>query len=213
MAVRKPARAQADAPAGGERSQAARRARSRAALLEATARSISRSGYANLVLEQVARDAGYTRGALYHQFEDKDDLVLATVGWVDQAWRAEVGALIDRQASPLAKLMAFAEGHAVFCRRDIARVAVALRVELGDSEHPVGKEIERVAETGYERVARLIEAGRKDGSIPAGPPARVVARGFVGAVEGTVIALRGEAPHDAALAAGAGRGVLGVTPG
>ena len=197
-------------PRAEDRSQHARRARSRAALLEATARAVSRSGYANLVLERVAHDAGYTRGALDHQFKDKDDLVLATVHWVDEAWRAEVGELIDREATPLGALRAFARGHAVFCRRDIARVAVALRVELGDTDHPVGQEVERISETGYKRVARLIKAGRQDGSIPDGPPARVLARAFVGAVEGTVIALRGAAPHDAVLAEQAAQGVLGA---
>ena len=50
------------------RTQAERRAASRAALLEAGARGISRYGYGNVILEKVAADAGYTRGALYHQF-------------------------------------------------------------------------------------------------------------------------------------------------
>lgn len=31
------------------------------------ARGLSRYGYGNLMLEEVAREAGYTRGALYHQ--------------------------------------------------------------------------------------------------------------------------------------------------
>ena len=48
--------------------QAERSARTRNALLESAARQLSRHGYGNLVLEEVARDAGYTRGALYHQF-------------------------------------------------------------------------------------------------------------------------------------------------
>ncbi|MDQ2675542.1 MAG: TetR family transcriptional regulator, partial [Actinomycetota bacterium] len=48
--------------------QAGRRERTRAALLESAARHLSRYGYGNLRLELVARDAGYTRGALYHQF-------------------------------------------------------------------------------------------------------------------------------------------------
>ncbi|MDQ1633011.1 MAG: hypothetical protein QOC80_2983, partial [Frankiaceae bacterium] len=64
------------------RSQADRRERSRDALLEAAARGISRSGYANLRLEDVAREAGYTRGALYHQFAGKQELTLAVVAWV-----------------------------------------------------------------------------------------------------------------------------------
>ena len=42
------------------------------------------------MLEQVARDAGYTRGALYHQFKDKEDLALAVIEWVDETWRREV---------------------------------------------------------------------------------------------------------------------------
>ena len=76
--------------------QAERSARTRSALLESAARGLSRYGYGNLVLEQVARDAGYTRGALYHQFKDKEDLALAVIEWVDETWRREVGALVER---------------------------------------------------------------------------------------------------------------------
>jgi hypothetical protein len=46
--------------------QAERRARTRDALLDAAARGLSRYGYADLALERVASEAGYTRGALYH---------------------------------------------------------------------------------------------------------------------------------------------------
>src|ERR671934_1596996 len=88
--------------------QAERRARSRSALLEAAARGLSRYGYGNLVLEEVAREAGYTRGAPYHQFKDKEDLARAVVEWVDETWRREVGGLVDRHADPAAALMALA---------------------------------------------------------------------------------------------------------
>jgi AcrR family transcriptional regulator len=190
--------------------QAQRSARSRTALLESTARNLSRYGYGNLKLEQVARDAGYTRGALYHQFRDKEDLVLAAIAWVDETWRQEVGELIDADAAPVDALLAMARGHAVYCRRDVARMAVALRVELGGQDHPVGHAVARVWETFIKRCTRLIEAGRKNGSIPPGPPARTVALALAGAVEGAVIGLAGRAPHDEELAARAAAGVLGV---
>ena len=64
---------------GARPAQADRSARTRSALLESAARGLSRYGYGNLVLEDVAREAGYTRGALYHQFEDKQDLALSVV--------------------------------------------------------------------------------------------------------------------------------------
>ena len=168
-------------------SQADRREQSRSALLESAARGLSRYGYGKLRLEDVARDAGYTRGALYHQFKDKEDLALAVVDWVGENWIREVGDPADRfwdvltwrevgdpardEPTPVAELLALARGHAVFCRCDIARVVMALRVEFSGQDHPVGGAIARVSATGVERVARLVKAGRRDGSIPPGPPA------------------------------------------
>jgi AcrR family transcriptional regulator len=190
--------------------QAERRARSRAALLESAARGLSRYGYGNLVLEQVAREAGYTRGALYHQFKDKEELALAVLDWVNDTWWREVGTPAEQEPDPVAALLALARGHAVYCRRDVARVMMALRVEFSGQDHPVGREIKRVSQMLMKRCARLIEAGRRDGSIPPGPPAKAVALAFWGALEGAVIALAGHAPHDELLAARAVAGVLGL---
>jgi AcrR family transcriptional regulator len=200
----------AEAPGANRPTQAERSARSRSALLEAAARGLSRYGYGHLRLEEVAREAGYTRGALYHQFEDKADLALAVIDWVNENWIREVGEPAKREPDPVAELIALARGHAVFCRRDIARVVMALRVEFSGHDHPVGREIERISETAVKRVARVIKAGRRDGSIPPGPPARVVALAFMGALEGAVIALAGQAPHDEELAARTAAGVLGL---
>ena len=202
--------AAAERPRSRRQTQAERRARSRSALLEAAARGLSRYGYGHLRLEEVAREAGYTRGALYHQFNDKADLALAVIDWVNENWMAEVGEPAKREPDPVSELMALARGHAVFCRRDVARVVMALRVEFSGNDHRVGREIQRIYETGIKRVARLVTAGRRDGSIPPGPPARTVAQAFMGALEGTVIAVAGQVPYDAELAARATAGVLGL---
>ena len=196
--------------AGPRPTQAERSARTRGALLESAARGLSRYGYGKLVLEEVARDAGYTRGALYHQFKDKDDLALAVVRWADQTWRREVGEAAGREPDPVSTLLAIARGHAILSRRQIARVAMALRVEFSGQDHPIARELERVQEGLVRRLVRLVNAGRRDGSIPPGPPARAVALAFVGAMEGAVIGLAGQAPHDELLAARAVAGVLGL---
>src|ERR687897_1270189 len=197
---------------GRRPTQAERSARTRSALLESAARGLSRAGYGNLNLERVAADAGYTRGALYHQFEDKEDLALAVLDWVHENWVREVGAPAGQEPDPVAELIALARGHAVFCRRDVARVVMALRVEFSGQDHRVGRAISRISEGGVRRVVRLIDAGRRTGEIPPGPPARVVAHAFFGALEGTVIQVAGQAPHDEALAARAVSGVLGLDP-
>lgn len=190
--------------------QADRRAHTRNALLESAARGLSRYGYGNLKLEQVAQDAGYTRGALYHQFKDKQDLVLAVIEWVLQAMRQEFFTRVDQE--PVTALLTLARAHAIFCRRDIARMALALRLEFSGQDHPVGREIERSYELLVQICARLIDAGRENGTIPPGPPTRTVALAFVGALEGTVVAVAGLAPHDELLAARAAAGVLGLDP-
>src|SRR6202521_2296047 len=125
---RKRALTKPNSASGPRPTQADRSARTRSALLEAAARGLSRYGYGNLVLEQVAREAGYTRGALYHQFKDKEELALAVLEWADETWRREVGTPAERQPDPVSELIAMARGHAVLCRRDVARVAMALRL-------------------------------------------------------------------------------------
>ena len=197
--------------AGTRLTQADRRARSRTALLEATARQISRAGYGSLNLEQVAAEAGYTRGALYHQFAGKEALALAAVEWVRETWWAEVGAVFDEPRPPHEALVELARRHAVYCRRDIAGVMAALRVEFAAREHPIGAAVREVARELVGRLGRLIEAGREQGSIPPGPPAPTLAAASLSAIEGAVIALAGNPRDDEEIAERVARGLLGVS--
>ncbi|MEV4192668.1 TetR/AcrR family transcriptional regulator [Streptomyces toxytricini] len=196
----------------GRRTQADRRARTRSALLEAAARGLSRHGYANLVLERVAAEAGYTRGALYHQFAGKEELALAVVRWVDETWAAEVGDQAAAEADPVAGLMLMARGHAVYCRRDVAGVIRVLAIEFAGRDHPVARELSRILGKLTGDVERRIAEGRRSGAIPPGPPAADTARACLGAMEGLVSHDLIGPPHDVELAERAVRGVLGLPP-
>lgn len=193
-------------------SQPERRARTRSALLEAAARGLSRHGYGNLVLERVAQEAGYSRGAIYHLFSNKEELALAVVEWVEENWYAQMTPLIEGLADPVEALVAVARQHAVFCRRDIARVAMTLRVEFDGTDHPVGRAVEAAVDRAVGDCTMLITAAREQGRIPAGPPPRVLALAVTGAVEGLVIDLAGQPPYDEELAEAAVRGILGLPP-
>lgn len=194
------------------RTQAERRAESRSALLQAAARRLSAYGYANLSLERVAREAGYSRGALYHQFADKEELALAVVEWTAQTWDAEVGHLLTDGTDPVEALLAVARGHAVYCRRDTAGVLLALRVEFTAHDHPVGRAIAAVVDRLLADCARLVTTARESGAIPPGPPPRDIADAVLSALESVGIAVAGHAPHDTELTERAVRGLLGLAP-
>src|SRR6202011_4452135 len=104
-------------PVEGRRSQPQRRARTRAALIESAAKAFSRYGYGNVILEEVTRDAGYTRGALYHLFDGKEDLALAVVEWVAATWEDEVWRPAQQGTSAGAVLIAGGGGHGRLCGR------------------------------------------------------------------------------------------------
>jgi len=196
-----------------KRTQADRRARTRAAILEAAARGLATYGYATLVLEQVAKDAGYTRGALYHLFANKEELAVAVIEWVGETWDAEVRQPALLAGDPLASLMAIATGHALYCRRhDVAKIMLALQIEFAGQDHPVGHAVGRSVDELETSCSKLITAGRRNGSIPPGPPVRLTARAFLAALEAVAIELAGSAPHDIALISRAASGILGVEP-
>jgi AcrR family transcriptional regulator len=155
---------------------------------------------------------GYTRGALYHLFASKEDLALAVVWWINETWQDEVGALAHHEDQPVDALLALARGHAIYCRRDIARVRMALAVEFSGRDHPIRHALDKIEAGGVARFAKLITRARRDGSVPAGPPAKAIASGLLGALEGLVIQLAGQEPLDTLLAERLVLGLLGLGP-
>lgn len=61
-------------------SQAEKTAQTRARLLESAEKIFARDGFEAAKLEQIAADAGYTRGAFYANFDSKEDLFIALIG-------------------------------------------------------------------------------------------------------------------------------------
>ena len=108
------------------RTQVERSEATRGALLEAAARGLSRYGYGNLVLEQVAREAGYTRGALYHQFAGKEELFAAVLETVELDLVREAAASMQGVEDPLEALKAGFLGWLTVCERPEAQQIVLL---------------------------------------------------------------------------------------
>jgi AcrR family transcriptional regulator len=67
------------APASGPTQQSLKSAQTRARLIDATIRCIVKIGYANTTTPQVAAEAGLSRGAMLHHFENGAALIKAAI--------------------------------------------------------------------------------------------------------------------------------------
>jgi AcrR family transcriptional regulator len=80
----------------GEFDRSARKAQTRARLLEAAARVYARRGFSGATLDEVAAEAGFTKGAVYGHFGSKENLLLALMDEHLARQIAEQVALFDR---------------------------------------------------------------------------------------------------------------------
>ena len=186
--------------------------RTRRALVEACNREMAHHAVGDLELERVAREAGCSLEALHDLFATKEDIALAVVEWAEKTWYDTLGYLFSREADAVEALLAVARGHAVYSRDHVFPVMTTLKAEFEGSDHPVGRAVNDVLERFVDNTIRLINAGRRNGTIPPGPPPRELSLAYLGALSWVVKNLSGHAPFDALLAERAVAGVLGVAP-
>ncbi|MET0187825.1 MAG: TetR/AcrR family transcriptional regulator [Pseudonocardia sediminis] len=106
-------------------SRAESKARTRAALLDAAERIVARKGYAGAGVDEIAAEAGYSVGALYSNFRNKEELLVALVADRSHTHVADTAELLADGAvtDPMPAL-----------NRQLARVADAEDLTLLQSE-------------------------------------------------------------------------------
>lgn len=116
--------------------QAARTAATRRKLIAAAARIFARDGFEAARLEDIAAAAGYTRGALYANFKDKEDLFFALLEqWIGDRVRELDGLLRKEAPKPAAKLRTLRNYYAR-CASDRRLVLLSLEFTLYAIRHP-----------------------------------------------------------------------------
>src|SRR3954469_19318994 len=94
------------------RTQAERTASTRGALIDAARRLWAARGYAEVGTPEIAKAAGVTRGAMYHQFADKAALFLAVIEQVEEQLVGALGegVVAAGAADPVAALRVAIDG-------------------------------------------------------------------------------------------------------
>jgi AcrR family transcriptional regulator len=109
------------------RTQAARSAATKDALITAARPLFAVAGFAGVPTEAIVRAAGVTRGAMYHQFADKTELFAAVFEAVEVDLTAGIGAAVDGsgETDPIALMKLGAHGWLAACADpEVHRIAL-----------------------------------------------------------------------------------------
>jgi AcrR family transcriptional regulator len=163
------------------RTQAERTAATRSALIAAARSLFGEHGYAAVGTQAIVAAAGVTRGALYHQFDDKKGLFTAVYDQVEQDITTEVAERVGDLAvtDPLAALKA---GVRVFLER-VTDPAVHM-ISLVDAPSVLGWSEWRARgeEFGFALIEGILQAAIAVGQIDD-QPVRPIAHVAIGALD------------------------------
>lgn len=154
-----------------------RKEETRRELIESATRVFKERGFHAASLEQIARDAGYTTGAIYFHFGGKDELFLAAfesyaltrVGEITEIHRTSDGALPQRER-------AFADQWMARQAADPAFMIVALEFFVHSLRHPPLREALAARQAAVRlALGRLLEQDLRAEDIRAALPAQNLA--------------------------------------
>jgi AcrR family transcriptional regulator len=158
----------------GERSEA-----TRGKLIAAARRLFAEGGYAAVGTEEIAQAAGLTRGALYHQFDDKAALLEAVYEQIEEELTRDIAAGAMSTSDPIVALKLGAAAFLDHCLEPEVQ-----RIVLLDAPAVLGWE--RWREIGAEHGLGLIEAaleGAMEQGAMARQPIRPLAHVLMGALD------------------------------
>lgn len=179
-------------PAGrvGPLTRQRRRELTRTALIEAAAELFARSGFHATSLEEIAHDAGFTRGAIYKNFKSKEAILIAVVEWQQELQLAAYAdALEDAKVDSSERVSVAADVWARAFRRDRSLTLLELELRLHAMRNPVfGKQFAAWDRQQRERIAWFIaEQAHAAGLKLAVEPEDIAALSLAG-VEGLSLA-------------------------
>jgi AcrR family transcriptional regulator len=163
-----------------KRTQVERSEATRAALVKAGRELFGERGYGDVGTEEIVARAGVTRGALYHQFADKQDLFRAVVIAVEEDVISRLGAEVVAKASSAAEALSATMGAWL----DVCEEPDIQRILLLDAPGVLGWEEFREIGHRYAlgEAMALLEAAMEAGDL-ARLPVRPLAHVVVGALD------------------------------
>ncbi len=161
-----------------------------AQILDAAERLVQERGFNGFSYADVARELGVTKAALHYHFGSKAELGDALIDRYAARFFEALGKVDVEQTDAGDKLRAYAQLYTNVFRDDRMCLCGMLAADYTTLPDPMRERVVRFFDDNEVWLARVLEAGRKAGTIRFAGPARSVARTLIGGLEGAMLVAR-----------------------
>lgn len=161
-----------------------------AQILDVAERLVQERGFNGFSYADVARELGVTKAALHYHFASKAELGDALIERYAERFFDALSKVDGVRSESPAMLRAYAKLYADVFRDDRMCLCGMLAADYATLPEPMRERVVRFFDDNEVWLSRVLEDGRKAGTITFNGPARSVARTLIGGLEGAMLVAR-----------------------
>lgn len=164
--------------------------RTKAYIIEQVAPVFNKKGYASASLSDITAATGLTKGAIYGNFADKNDVSIEAFRHNVRQLDAELNEWLLRYDQPLDRLMAVFDYYRHHCESIFERGGCPIlnaAVEADDHLHFMQPSVRGSIKGLVQTFSRLIREGQQQRAVVAGADAEQYAYTFIALLEGGIM--------------------------
>jgi AcrR family transcriptional regulator len=158
--------------------------RTREALLSQCLHLFAQRGFSSTSLDDIARAAGVTKGAIYWHFASKDEIFHAILDRIRARWQEVVHVPVSTTGDPRAQLARLFDAYDELFRESPDICLFLQQVVLDRQNKPFAAEVARVFATTARFIARIVDEGKARGVMNTGVDSLTTAHLILGMLAG-----------------------------
>ena len=159
-------------------------------ILDVAERLVQERGFNGFSYADVARELGVTKAALHYHFASKAELGDALIERYAERFLDALSEVDGVPSEAPAKLRSYAQLYADVFRDERMCLCGMLAADYATLPDPMRERVVRFFDDNEVWLSRVLEDGRKAGTISFNGPARPVARTLIGGLEGAMLVAR-----------------------
>jgi len=134
-------------------------------IIEAATHLLGNKGIQNLTTKSLAAEIGFSEPALYRHFKGKTDILESVLTYYQQLLKEGLAHIIQSEESALMKIQAMMEFQFRHFTKNPAVIMVVFAETSFQYNNVLSKAVSEILTQKTSMVARIVEAGKSEGSI------------------------------------------------